>query len=61
MLCNNPHSLVLAIVAGNQKSLLATVTFDHTIYETVRNGGQAVVRWRMSLSNGDAEAVTMSI
>lgn len=49
------YSLHLAIVAGDQNSLLAIVNFDHEIFKTLQSGGQAVVRWRMSLTNAEDE------
>lgn len=55
------HSLALAIVAGDQQSLLAIVDFDHDIFTTIQSGGQAVVRWRMSLTNSAEEAITLSV
>jgi hypothetical protein len=53
---DNPHNLVLAVVAGNQQALLATITFDHRVFTTIQEGGQAVVRWQMRLTNGDEES-----
>lgn len=50
---DNPHQLVLAVVAGDQKSLLAVITFSHLVYNTIQSGGQAVVRWQMRLTNGE--------
>lgn len=55
------HNLVLAIVAGDQQSLLAIVDFDHTVFTTIQSGGQAVVRWQMSLTNSNEEAITLRV
>lgn len=45
--------LTLALVSGDKKSILAVVPFDNEQYGIVSSGGQAYIRWIMSLSNAD--------
>lgn len=46
-------SITLALISGDKKSILAVVPFDNEQYGIISNGGQAYVRWIMSLSNAD--------
>lgn len=54
------HTFVLAIVAGNQKSLLAIVDFSSDVYTIIQSGGQAIVRWKMSLANENEYPITLN-
>lgn len=55
------HNLELAIVAGDQQSILAHVHFDHDVFTIIQSGGQTTVRWNMSLDNAQEESIFLNV
>ena len=49
-------NLSLALVDADKKHILAVVEFDRDVYNIIRNGGQAVIRWSLTVSNVDEAA-----
>lgn len=52
-------TLSLALVSGDKQDILAVVEFSERVYDTIRNGGQAIVKWQMMLSNWDVAVASI--
>lgn len=54
------NNLTLALISSDKKSILAAVTFSPEVYNTVRSGGQANIKWVLTISNSDTAISSLS-
>lgn len=47
------EDLTLALVSNDLKSILAVVDFNKEVFNIVRNGGEAIMKWIITVSNLD--------